>query len=95
MVSKKSIILCKACFVFTPVDDDDEATSEDEDDDAHDVHDDAVHEEDIFQKSTCWGCQTNQPNQLAHMDPGGCLHFVASDDENSEMNEKYQLNTHG
>ena len=62
---------------LAPVDDDDESTSEDDDDDAHD-------EEDIFQKSTCWGCQTNQPNQLAHMDPGGCLHFVASDDENSE-----------
>ena len=64
---------------LAPVDDDDEATSEDTE-----AHDDAVHEEDIFQKSTCWGCQTNQPNQLAHMDPGGCLHFVASDDENSE-----------
>lgn len=22
---------------------------------------------------TCWGCQSDQPNQLAHMDPGGCL----------------------
>ena len=21
----------------------------------------------------CWGCLENQPNQLAHMDPGGCL----------------------
>lgn len=21
----------------------------------------------------CWGCLTDQPNQLAHMDPGGCL----------------------
>ena len=70
---------------LAPVDDDDEATSEDEDDDAHDdAHDDARDEEDIFQKSTCWGCRTNQPNQLAHMDPGGCLYFVASDDENSE-----------
>ena len=61
---------------LAPVDDDDEATSEDteEDDDV----------EEVFGKSTCWGCQTNQPNQLAHMDPGGCLHFVASDDEDSE-----------
>jgi hypothetical protein len=24
--------------------------------------------------STCWGCRENQPNQLAHTDPGGCLH---------------------
>lgn len=22
---------------------------------------------------SCYGCQTEQPNQLAHMDPGGCL----------------------
>ena len=22
---------------------------------------------------TCWGCRENQPNQLAHMDYGGCL----------------------
>ncbi len=24
-------------------------------------------------KSACWGCRENQPNQAAHMDPGGCL----------------------
>lgn len=24
--------------------------------------------------STCWGCRENQPNQLAHTDPGGCLY---------------------
>ena len=23
--------------------------------------------------STCWGCQSHQPNQMAHMDSGGCL----------------------
>jgi hypothetical protein len=22
----------------------------------------------------CWGCAENQPNQLAHMEPGGCLY---------------------
>jgi len=68
---------------LAPVDDDDESTSEDTEghDDAEE-HDDVV--EEVFGKSTCWGCQTNQPNQLAHMDPGGCLHFVASDDEDSE-----------
>ena len=22
----------------------------------------------------CWGCKENQPNQMAHMDPGGCLY---------------------
>lgn len=26
----------------------------------------------------CWGCWNNQPNQLAHMDYGGCLY---QDDE--------------
>lgn len=28
----------------------------------------------------CWGCRTEQPNQLAHMDPDGCL-YIPSDDE--------------
>ena len=23
--------------------------------------------------SSCWGCLYDQPNQMAHMDPGGCL----------------------
>jgi hypothetical protein len=23
---------------------------------------------------TCWGCLENQPNQMAHIDPGGCLY---------------------
>ena len=23
---------------------------------------------------TCWGCRESQPNQLAHMDYGGCLY---------------------
>ena len=27
-------------------------------------------------RPTCWGCIEDQPNQLAHMDPGGCLHFM-------------------
>ena len=26
------------------------------------------------QNITCWGCRESQPNQLAHVDPGGCLH---------------------
>ena len=24
----------------------------------------------------CWGCVQNQANQLAHMDPGGCLYYL-------------------
>ena len=28
---------------------------------------------------TCCGCREDQPNQLAHMDPGGCL-YVEDDD---------------
>jgi hypothetical protein len=31
------------------------------------------HERDI----TCWGCKENQPNQLAHIDYGGCLYYDA------------------
>jgi hypothetical protein len=27
----------------------------------------------------CWGCKDNQPNQLAHMDRGGCLYYNACD----------------
>jgi len=27
----------------------------------------------------CWGCKENQPNQLAHMDYGGCLYYDACD----------------
>lgn len=27
-------------------------------------------------QTTCWGCQTGQGNQLAHMDEGGCLHVA-------------------
>jgi len=26
--------------------------------------------------TTCWGCHQDQPNQLAHMDPGGCLYSI-------------------
>ena len=25
-------------------------------------------------EKTCWGCREDQPNQLAHMDLGGCLY---------------------
>ena len=28
---------------------------------------------------TCWGCKEDQPNQLAHMDPGGCLNDSEDD----------------
>lgn len=27
----------------------------------------------------CWGCKEDQPNQLAHMDPGGCLYSSESE----------------
>ena len=32
----------------------------------------------VFEHPTCWGCQTGQPNQLAHMEVGGCL-YMGSD----------------
>jgi len=28
----------------------------------------------VLMKTTCEGCRTNQPNQLAHMDVGGCMY---------------------
>lgn len=28
-------------------------------------------------RESCWGCREDQPNQMAHMDPGGCLHFLS------------------
>ena len=32
--------------------------------------------------TTCWGCQQEQPNQLAHMDKGGCLYNPEDDSDN-------------
>lgn len=40
-----------------------------------------------IQVITCWGCLEDQPNQLAHMDPGGCL-YVSSDDEGETKKRK-------
>lgn len=34
-----------------------------------------------IEEVTCWGCMEDQPNQLAHMDPGGCLYDLEWDDE--------------
>lgn len=31
-------------------------------------------------RPTCVGCLEDQPNQLAHMGPGGCLHMEEDDD---------------
>lgn len=28
----------------------------------------------VLMKTTCEGCRNNQPNQLAHMDVGGCMY---------------------
>lgn len=30
-------------------------------------------------KQECQGCKENQPNQLAHVDPGGCLYDSGSE----------------
>ena len=50
--------------------------------------------DDVFGKTTCWGCLHNQPNQLSHMDIGGCLHCAVSDDEDTEYErEMTGLNT--
>ena len=41
---------------------------------------------------TCEGCKYNQPNQLAHMDVGGCLYYV-SDDESLVEADKFGQKT--
>jgi len=33
----------------------------------------------IMKAGSCWGCREEQQNQLAHMDPGGCLYKDACD----------------
>lgn len=48
-------------------------------------------------KSTCWGCRENQPNQLAHVDAGGCLYedFCADYDYDANYDawsKAYQAN---
>jgi len=35
----------------------------------------------------CWGCAEGQPNQEAHMGPGGCLHMPS--DTESDIGSKY------
>ena len=34
----------------------------------------------IPKRISCPGCQTDQPGQLAHMDPGGCLYDASARD---------------
>lgn len=55
--------------------------SNSDDDTENDDDDTSDADEEVFGSKTCWGCQENQPNQLAHMDKGGCLYFANSDDE--------------
>lgn len=35
-------------------------------------------------ENVCIGCRTDQPNQLAHMDPGGCLYNYESSPSSQE-----------
>ena len=63
-------------------DEETDPTDNDDDDDDDDVDDDIMNQ--VYGSETCWGCQTNQPNQLAHMDKGGCLYCANTDDEDSE-----------
>ena len=58
---------------------DDDTENDDENNDTE--NDDDEDEGEVFGSKTCWGCRENQPNQLAHMDKGGCLYFTNSDDE--------------
>jgi hypothetical protein len=36
----------------------------------------------VPEEETCTGCITGEPNQLAHMDPGGCLYSPEEYEEN-------------
>lgn len=36
----------------------------------------------------CWGCAENQPNQQAHMGPGGCL-YMPSESEEEDFVDQY------
>jgi hypothetical protein len=72
-------------------DDPDDADQHDDPDDRIDVdqHDDPddanQHDADHYRHPTCWGCRSPyQPNQLAHMDPGGCLYNPSESSEDSE-----------
>ena len=38
---------------------------------------------DYQDRPTCTGCLEDQPNQLAHMGPGGCLHI----EEDNELDD--------
>ena len=38
--------------------------------------------------SSCIGCREEQPNQLAHMDFGGCLYQVSDEEEDDEEEEE-------
>ena len=35
----------------------------------------------------CWGCAENQPNQQAHMGPGGCLHMPSGSEEEEDSTD--------
>ncbi len=90
----KPIGPCRGTAYGNPSDDEDFDEDSDiwgEDDDNDD--DEAINNY-LSNETTCWGCKENQPNQLAHMDKGGCLYFANTDDEDSEEErEQYAVNT--
>lgn len=43
-------------------------------DEANDIDNQNKESNDLIMKHTCLGCQYGALNQLAHMDPGGCLY---------------------
>lgn len=60
----------------------------DEGDNASEAEDTSSTQDDSkVKESTCWGCREDQPNQLAHMDPGGCL-YMPSEDERKDDSEE-------
>ena len=52
-------------------------------------------ETDEEEQSCCWGCKEDQPNQMAHMDPGGCLYdesLEVDDSDEEKVPESPQVN---
>ena len=90
---------CRGTAYGNPSDDEDEDDDDDVDDDDDDDEETVKFHDRAFcvngdRSKTCWGCQSNQPNQLAHMDKGGCLYCANTDDEDSEEEkEEYAFNT--
>ena len=74
--------------------------SETDDDDAYSLYSEEEETEeeeetDEEEQSCCWGCKEDQPNQMAHMDLGGCLYdesLEVDDSDEEKVPESPQVN---